>query len=183
MPIEFKEWPKTPRLLRNITITEKIDGTNACVIVTDEGEIHVQSRKRLITPEQDNYGFARWATAHADELRELGPGYHFGEWWGLGIQRGYGLDEKRFSLFNTGRWQNQDPPACCHVVPILATADFSQAVIETTLDGLREDGSAAAPGFMDPEGVVVYLSAARQMFKVTLENDGVPKSQLVGTAT
>ena len=31
MPIEFKEWPKTPRLLRNITITEKIDGTNAAI--------------------------------------------------------------------------------------------------------------------------------------------------------
>ena len=29
---------------------------------------------------------------------------------------------------------------------------------------------------MDPEGVVIYLAAARQSFKVTIKNDGVPKS-------
>jgi len=41
---------------------------------------------------------------------------------------------------------------------------------------LRTIGSVAAPGFMDPEGIVVYLSAARSMFKVTLKGDDAPKS-------
>jgi hypothetical protein len=38
------------------------------------------------------------------------------------------------------------------------------------------EGSYAAPDFRDPEGVVIYLAAAQQCFKVTLKNDEVPKS-------
>ena len=34
--VEFKEWPKIPRGLgEQMTITEKIDGTNACIIVEE----------------------------------------------------------------------------------------------------------------------------------------------------
>jgi hypothetical protein len=64
------------------------------------------SRSQYITPERDNHGFARWVQDDADELWALGEGRHFGEWWGSGIQRGYGLQkgEKRFSLFNVARW-------------------------------------------------------------------------------
>jgi hypothetical protein len=40
---------------------------------------------------------------------------------------------------------------------------------------LRLDGSYAAPGYMKPEGIVVYHTAAKQMFKVTIENDEQPK--------
>ncbi len=40
-------------------------------------------------------------------------------------------------------------------------------------------GSKAAPGFMKPEGIVVYHVAAKQQFKITFEHDGVPKSTLV----
>lgn len=29
--IEFKAWPKIPRLFRDVIITEKIDGTNAAI--------------------------------------------------------------------------------------------------------------------------------------------------------
>lgn len=39
MTIEFQPWPKIARLNREITITEKIDGTNAAVIITEEGEV------------------------------------------------------------------------------------------------------------------------------------------------
>ena len=41
---------------------------------------------------------------HRLSMTFLVPGRHFGEWWGSGIQRGYGLDEKTFSLFNAYRW-------------------------------------------------------------------------------
>jgi hypothetical protein len=79
-----------------------------------------RSRSRWITPDDDNFGFAAWVEANRDELLTLGPGRHFGEWWGSGIQRGYGLPkgEKRFSLFNVSRW-GESRPACCHVVPVL----------------------------------------------------------------
>ena len=55
--VQFVKWPSIPRLYRNVIITEKIDGTNAAVGVTDDLQVHAQSRTRIITPEQDNHGF------------------------------------------------------------------------------------------------------------------------------
>jgi hypothetical protein len=179
---EFKAWPKTPRLNRGMVITEKIDGTNACVIVTEEGLVYAQSRKQMITPVYDNFGFAKWVYENVAGLANtLGPGYHYGEWWGSGIQRGYGLPkgEKRFSLFNTSRW---DPGLAAesgvpglHVVPVLYEGMFDTREVETTVRILDAGGSVAAPGFMRPEGVIVFHSAANQVFKVTVENDESPK--------
>lgn len=182
MTTTFVEFPKIPRLNRTVIVTEKIDGTNACVVVSDaptfdERIVTAQSRSRIITPEADNYGFARWVKENEAMLRQLGPGYHFGEWWGCGIQRGYGLAEKRFSLFNTKRWGGVQPrPACCNVVPVLAVWDGFQAV-EQGLAYLREKGSAAAPGFMRPEGIVAFHGHSGAMFQVTLEKDAEHKGE------
>ena len=173
---DFIPVPKIPRLKRGCVITEKIDGTNAQVVIDAEGNVRAGSRNRWITPDADNFGFARWVYDHEEELRALGVGQHFGEWWGPGIQRGYGLKEKRFSLFNTGRWSDPERrPACCDVVPVLYTGDFTSDTVDMVLDNLKETGSQASPGFMRPEGVIVYMTAANQMFKVLAENDDVPK--------
>lgn len=174
---DFVPFPKIPRLKRGCIITEKIDGTNAQVVVGEDGSVRAGSRKRWITPEDDNFGFARWVAEHADGLRELGPGQHFGEWWGVGIQRGYDLTERRFSLFNAGRWSNERP-SCCDVVPVLYSGDFSTDVVDETLASLKESGSRARPGFMRPEGIIVYMTAARHIYKVLAENDDVPKGNL-----
>lgn len=175
----FQEFGKIGRLSRDMVITEKIDGTNAQVYIADDGQMLFGSRTRYITPEQDNHGFARWATDHREELLTLGPGHHFGEWWGGGIQRGYGLPkgEKRFSLFNVHRWSDEAGvrPACCHIVPVLLRWTFDTAVIQDTLTSLGVLGSAAAPGFMQPEGIVVFHSANGALFKKTLEKDEMPK--------
>lgn len=182
---EFEEFPKIARLSRGCVITEKIDGTNAQIHITDEGRVLAGSRNRYVTPAADNFGFAAWVDAHVDELQQLGPGRHFGEWWGSGIQRGYGLPkgEKRFSLFNVARWADerdrekfpQNRPECCHVVPVLYAGPFDTSVIASTLYELGVKGSAAAPGFYRPEGVVVWHEAARVLFKKTLEKDEEPK--------
>jgi hypothetical protein len=175
----FEDFEKIARLNREMVITEKIDGTNAQIAIGDDGSFAVGSRTRWITPENDNHGFARWAYAHKDELiTGLGPGRHYGEWWGSGIQRGYGLKngEKRFSLFNTGRWNLSNVPACCSVVPEICTGLFDSLVVKSAIDGLIRNGSIAAPGFMNPEGVVVYHTAARLLFKVTCVKDESPKS-------
>ena len=179
---EFTPWPKIARLNRDIVITEKIDGTNAAVVVTDDLEVFAQSRTRIITPGDDNFGFASWVSIHAADLAKLlGPGVHFGEWWGSGIQRGYGLPrgERRFSLFNTNRWTDADLSAieALEVVPVLYEGPFSQAAVTHALVALAYQGSFAGNGFKRPEGVVVYHKAARTMFKVTLENDDAPKGQ------
>lgn len=174
----------------------KIDGTNASILITDDGQMLVGSRTRWITPESDNFGFARWAMEHREELLQLGPGRHFGEWWGSGIQRGYGLPkgEKRFSLFNVARWclagetpqriLTADPriekyqdvlPACCHLVPVLRRGLFDTAFIQGALTLLGAQGSYASPGFMEPEGIVVFHVAGNVGFKKTLDKDDVPK--------
>lgn len=224
--IPFEPWPKIPRLMKDIVITEKIDGTNAGIYVDpaeclaghgpEDAKVYAASRKRWITPEKDNFGFARWVEENAATLAaDLGPGMHFGEWWGQGIQRKYDMDHKRFSLFNIRKWgaqtANEDPRcarkgshieskgericACreergeaefetpnLDVVPVLYEGPFEPEEIRCglILDGapwahcmkyLRIDGSVAAPGFMDPEGIVVYHTAAGHPFKYTLDRD------------
>lgn len=191
-PVEFQEFPKMARLTRDCLITEKIDGTNAQILITEDGGFYTGSRTRWITPSDDNHGFSRWAHEHKDCLMGLGVGRHFGEWWGSGVQRGYGLQkgEKRFGLFNVSRWvQNWKDglraplgegqgyaPECCHVVPLLYRGTFSVEAADHYLKTLKEEGSRAAPGFMKPEGIVVFHIAAQMGFKKTIEKDEVPKS-------
>jgi hypothetical protein len=174
---EWHPFPKIPRLRREIVITEKLDGTNASVLVPEDDGLVLQaySRTRYLAPgkQTDNYGFAEWVADNHAELRLLGPGIHFGEWWGKGINRGYGLNERRFSLFNVGRWNTENVPSCCHVVPQYAIRGgiMGDATVAWALDSLRFKGSWASPGFMNPEGVIVYHTAGKHYYKVTLEND------------
>lgn len=191
---EFRAFPKMPRLSRDIVITEKLDGTNAQVFVGEDGTVLAGSRTRWITPQDDNYGFAGWVDEHQDELALLGPGHHFGEWWGQGINRNYGLKERRFSLFNVQRWAlfgtepkkypTADPrifktqeflPECCGLVPVLYQGHFFMFEVDQALFILDKEGSKAAPGFMNPEGVVVYHTAGNLSFKKTIEKDEQPK--------
>lgn len=178
---EFQAFPKIARLHRDCVITEKLDGTNASIFISEEGDFLVGSRTRWITPEQDNYGFAKWAHSNKSELMKLGAGHHFGEWWGHGIQRNYSQTIKRFSLFNTARWSDPlERPECCDVVPILYSGPLAEfgvmKGIKDSLKRLETEGSIAAPGFMKPEGIIIWHEAARLLFKVTLEKDQEPKS-------
>jgi hypothetical protein len=97
---EFTAWPKTARLLRDVVITEKLDGTNGAILIqrvssdrmiellsmedpsdggviayvgTDEGDywaVGAQSRNRLVNVHADNQGFAKWVLSHARTLIE-----------------------------------------------------------------------------------------------------------------
>ena len=219
----FSPFPKIPRLQRDCWITEKIDGTNAqlSIVLTDElaemptnetplgttgpYTVFAGSRNKIITPSNDNHGFAKWAFDKLDELAfGLGSGRHYGEWWGSGIQRGYRLREKRFSLFNTGRWNEasdahicvatkwcaeskaevevwtKPAPACCHVVPVIYKGLFCTERVQEAIEDLRAYGSSAARGYMNPEGVVVYHVAANAYFKQTLQHDAEPKGKVKG---
>jgi len=215
---DFAPFAKIPRLSRDIIVTEKIDGTNAqiCIVPCEEcpdatGATAVQngfvmfvgSRTRWIRPKNpgekpdtDNYGFAAWCRHNADELFKLGPGRHFGEWFGAGINRTYGLKEKRFALFNVNRWiprpcgragvfeapkdlttpEVTHGPNCCYVVPILYQGPFDMPQIQTALDRLETYSSRAVPGFTNPEGIVIYHTAGGYLFKKTIKDDESPKS-------
>lgn len=180
--LEFRGFPKIPRLNRNIVVTEKIDGTNGAIVISEDGNFQVQSRNRILTLATDNHGFAKWAYDNRDALIEtLGEGYHYGEWWGFGINRGYGLKhgEKYFSLFNTYRWYRtihfRSPVPGLSVVPVLYNGVFSQEEIQRSQRVLQTYGSLASPGYREPEGIVIFHEHAKQLFKVTLKNDEVPK--------
>lgn len=168
---DFRPFAKIPRFNREVIVTEKIDGTNAQVVIGEDGSFQTGSRNKWIEPHDDNYGFSKWAHANKECLLQLGPGAHFGEWWGNGIQRGYGRPDKRFSLFNTSRWTNETVPACCSVVPILWIGLLEQINMGQILSRLFEGGSVAAPGFMNPEGIVIFHVAARSYFKRAIFND------------
>ena len=253
---EFSEFKKIPRLNRDIIITEKIDGTNAqifidelpgtpgerdgdAICVTGGFRLRAGQRTRWATPERDNAGFAKWAFANAEELVNLlGIGRHFGEWWGAGVQRTYGLKEKRFSLFNVSRygqvteyldprcvskppsgvsygptiglmeWYQTPPPeaikhqtlkgekvcACrdarpatlttiggvqIEAVPVLYRGPWFTDVMVWApglmLNEMRTGGSLAVPGYMDPEGIVVFHEASGTLFKATCKDDEKPK--------
>ena len=179
--MDFKSFTKIPRLSRDMIVTEKIDGTNGIIAIGENGEFQVGSRNRWLTDENgniqsDNAGFAQWAVANRQSLMGLGVGLQYGEWWGAGIQRRYGLTEKRFSLFDVSRWSDDTVrPACCHVVPTLYIGAFDTAVIDRLVAALAANGSVAAQGFMKPEGVIVFHEASGYLFKKTIEKDESPK--------
>lgn len=183
--VEFVEFPKMARLSRECIVTEKIDGTNACIKITEDGLFLTGSRTRWITPDDDNYGFSKWAHGNKNQLMRLGPGTHFGEWWGSGCQRGYGLSngEKRWSLFNVARWclAGQEPqriptadpriekyqqvlPECCHLVPVLYRGVFETVQIENALSVLRVFGPQAASYLLH------HYVPAEGVAKMTTEN-------------
>lgn len=175
--MEFKPFPKIARLSREVIISEKLDGTNAQVAISDDGtQIKAGSRNRWIYPDSDNHGFALWVQENESELLKLGPGHHFGEWWGQGIGRNYGLKEKRFSLFNVSRWSDAETrPKCCDVVPVLWHGCFDDLKADDILYRLKTEGSIAAPGFMNPEGIVVFHVPSGHLYKKTLDKNDQPK--------
>jgi hypothetical protein len=171
-PPPFEPYGKTPRWRSQVVVTEKIDGTNCFIVISEDPSlpIAIGSRNRWIQPASvagkgaDNFGFAEWVTNNQEALRRLGPGRHNGEWWGCGIGRGYGLTERRWSLFQASRWEGKleemGLPSNVHLVPILVRSephlDFDP--VATAVEILRQ-GSVAVPGYQKPEGVIVQMAA------------------------
>lgn len=74
----------------------KLDGTNAGVQITPDGHVYAQSRGRVITAKDDNMGFAAWVEKNRARFTHIRPGGHttvFGEWCGLGIQKGVAISQ------------------------------------------------------------------------------------------
>lgn len=175
----FTPFPKIPRWSKaqHFIVTEKIDGTNAQICINEEcTEFQCGSRNRWITPDDDNYGFAGWAHRNKEALLQLGKGQHFGEWYGNGIQRGYGRTDKRFILFNTLRWGTDEQQerlkeiGIVDVVPVLHTGALDDEKIAEIMDSLILGGSRVMP-FMNPEGIIIYQPATRSLYKKTFEDE------------
>lgn len=159
---EFIKWGSINRFENEkYHFTEKIDGTNACIVIGEDGDYFCQSRSKIITPDSDNYGFAGWIKKNESEILKLGEGRWYGEWWGLGIQRGYDQSNKRLSLFY---YPGELPTDLVTRVPHIPVASVSECI-----EYLKTNGSLAAPGYMKPEGAVVYHSLAKTRYKIIID--------------
>lgn len=181
---EFKKFDKIPRMANTqLIITEKIDGTNAQIEVPEDPEapLLVGSRNRYITPGKttDNFGFAAWVEDNKVALRLLGPGRHYGEWWGPGIGRGYlpAAESRRWSLFNTSRPLDPGLPSNVGQVPVLYHrqldlfhGSFEAELLRNVMVSLECRGSVAVPGFMKPEGVVINIGG--HLYKYVFDKRG-----------
>ena len=176
-PPDFKKWPSIQRLSSEICwITEKIDGTNAVIYVSDNGDVFTGSRERWLTLDNANFGFAAWVQERKDKIVQLGPGYHYGEFHGKGINRGYGLQDRRFASFEY--WRNDLAIDGVCVVPVLYTGEPTAGIIDETVEKLRNSGSVLHHGFMKPEGVVItFKEMNTAKFKRMCENDKIRKKQ------
>ena len=124
MPNCFKPYIHVERLNKMETqgllngtcyLTTKLDGTCSSVWADYYGNIHTGSRKREITPEDDNAGFAAWINSDAEDavkIRQMcldNPHlYVFGEWLGsdsfVGAIKKYNPNAKQhlwiFDMYN-----------------------------------------------------------------------------------
>jgi len=100
----------------------KLHGTNGSFYVDIKtGELIVQSRNRIITPNSDNNGFAFFVHSHEEEVRKLCARAQtlngkiqaiiYGEWCGAGINQGCAIHqekEKFFVIFGVKQKINED---------------------------------------------------------------------------
>jgi hypothetical protein len=150
---DFRGMPGIQRYLTaDVTITEKVDGTNAVVMVTLNGDVAAGSKSRWLTPENDNFGFAAYVQDNLDRFLELGVGMHYGEWMGNKIQRGYGMDSREFVSFS---WWREHSEHSFKTVPVLYSGVWDELTALCHLRELKECGSKLVSGFMNPEGIVI----------------------------
>lgn len=192
----WEKYPKTPRLSRcRMVITEKIDGTNGCIVIYEGGSVSAYSRKRLLSPAyvhtdtegreyikgkaDDNYGFAAWVHENEAILAQCLPvGVHYGEWAGPGIQKNpLGLTFRQFFLFSgypceERSYQRELAIIGVAPVPILYIGDFSEEKIKEVHNREKTSSVGGAHNYA-PEGIIINAFGKR--FKRT-EGD-LPKGE------
>lgn len=189
MPLpDFAKWPSIQRLSSETCwITEKVDGTNGVIFVPEDPTqpVLAGSRERWLTQEdgqpaekrKDNFNFSAWVYDRRESLRRLGPGYHYGEFYGAGIQRRYGLTGKRWASFEY--WRDDIQIQDVDVVPVLYTGELTAGLLDEYIDHLKTQGSVIVPGWMQPEGIVLtFKNMKSAKFKKLCENDKIHKSQV-----
>lgn len=117
--VQFQKWPSIEllhNLCRSLELIEpkptvtyrakiKLDGTNAGVQIFSDGRVAAQSRTQIVTPDNDNMGFANWVNENIEFFSNLASSKHltiFGEWCGKGIQKRTAIsqiDRKIFVVF------------------------------------------------------------------------------------
>ena len=193
-------------------ISEKVDGTNSLIEINEvfpvgepkEIQVRFGSRNRYITFNNDNAGFAnffrhyeaRFKDVAADiilkelevsgetltECQEQYPLRIYGEWFGSGIQRGYGLKDKFFMPFSTFYAEKLIEYQVPNIIKpnIMYTGKFSQEIADICMQTLT-NGSLVIPEFKRPEGIVIHFPKYNLRLKQTFEGSkweqNIPKAE------
>lgn len=180
----MSDFPKFPSIERfdnlRCFITEKIDGTNGLIEVSCQG-VKFGSRNKWLSNGDDNFGFYAYFSQYVDDMvawyHRNAPGYNwepvriYGEWFGKGIQRGYDLKERKFMPFSYGLAEDIEGVFAPNIVlpEFLYQGKFSREVLNNCMNSLKEEGSQVVPGYMKPEGVVVYFPDYEFSLKETFD--------------
>lgn len=167
---EFKSFSSIERFKGlQCIVTEKIHGTNAQIHIIGD-EIRAAGRNRYLTIEHDNYGFALWVEHNKKDLIEFfGEGRHYGEWYGLGINSGYGLKEKRFASFGLVLKDKPNRPPQVEFITELYNGKYDYMVPKQMSELLLHTRSMQVPGFDKPEGIVINFPALGHRFKMVFD--------------
>jgi hypothetical protein len=193
--VDFKAYPKTHRIgTEQYTITEKVDGTNGVVYVhkakpadfrvgKDRSYVKAGSRSRWLeddgSKKWDNHGFGEWVMENERALIELPEGFHYGEWYGRGINRNYGLKDRRFMLFDYARYDKLitnnnilgDLIETETVLADVVTYDYLSIAIKLNSACLSVEGSVHVRGFSDPEGLIIRSKLRPAVYKYIIRKD------------
>lgn len=152
------------RCNEKVTITEKINGTNSCIIVKDGLIVGTQSRNLILTLKDDNAGFCRFVTENKETLEKfLDDGYHYGEWAGEKIQGNtQDIQGKKLFLFDYFRYDRSLFPEQVTCVDVLYKGDLNNDTIYNVMEDLRSKKPKA-------EGVIIFSDTWKYKSKETFE--------------
>lgn len=183
---KFVAYPKTRRLEdETVTISEKVDGTNGVLFIhkphlcdvlngsTDAPYILAGCRSRWLkdddTKSWDNHGFGKWVAENAQALHALPEGFHYGEWYGKGINHGYGMKERRFMLFNRKRYENLTYLPKCVELETIIEDDVPVAELSSVIDRIKNkatvNGSFHIPESGMVEGLIMRFKLSARVYK------------------
>ena len=188
----YSSFPSIERL-ENIycVISEKIDGTNGLIEI-NETNVRFGSRNRYISFSDDNAGFANFFKDYEARFKDAAkdittdksyPLRIYGEWFGRGIQRGYGLKDKFFMPFSSFYSEKLIEYQVPNVITpnIMYTGKFSMEVVDTCMQQLKLNGSGVVKDYKQPEGIVIFFPKYNFRLKETFDGakwkDALPKSE------
>ena len=183
-------------------ISEKIDGTNGLIEIQNKANnsntgsmiVKFGSRNRYISFSDDNAGFANFFRHYEKKFKNMAkeiiassynedsqtdeiptenyPLRIYGEWFGKGIQRGYGLDDKYFMPFSSFYAEHMIKAGIPNIMMpnIMYTGKFSLEVVDNCMNCLTSGSfHNLITNYDNPEGIVIYFPKYNFRLKQTFE--------------
>lgn len=133
----------------------KLHGTNSGILVRPDGTVLAQSRSRIITPAEDNMGFATWVEANKSVFSEINrdvPVIIYGEWCGRGIQKGVAIsaiDKAIFTVFAIQFGTSESDDSSVYVDPDIIGDILADVYLPDNVYILPWEGNAVTVDFFD----------------------------------